>query len=219
MQQEHPSFQSFFFHFFICWCSGLFSPEFESNTKYCLERGLESSVRLCLTSWLSPPLLTWCTCPRVCELPRGTGKLHAWLAEWESRDTCNCAQQGATPPTGDRGTAATMSRRRGNRDVWLRSIHRAEGARRCRVQVFESGDGSLLNPSLFCHKSSEQQLHLQPTLPEWAPTVQDGGQPLTRSLLFSACLRSLLADRGLGQDANCDALWCFVLILLSGWML
>lgn len=30
--------------------SGLFVPELESSTKYCLERGLESSVRLCLTS-------------------------------------------------------------------------------------------------------------------------------------------------------------------------
>lgn len=30
--------------------SGLFSPELESSTKYCLERVPESSVRLCLTS-------------------------------------------------------------------------------------------------------------------------------------------------------------------------
>lgn len=55
MQQEYRNFQSYFFRFSICWCSGLFSPELESNTKYCLERGLESSVRLCLTSWHSHP--------------------------------------------------------------------------------------------------------------------------------------------------------------------
>lgn len=51
-----------------------------------------------LMTIIPPSLSTWCTCPRVCELTRGTGKLHAWLAEWELRDTCNCAQQGANPP-------------------------------------------------------------------------------------------------------------------------
>lgn len=160
-------------------------------------------------------LSTLCTCPRVCGGSQGDGgnSTHGWRNE--SCGTIVIVPSRVPPPAGDWGAAATKSCSRVRRDVWLCAIHRTEWVRRCRAQVFEPGDGSPQNLSLFCHNSSEQQLHLQPTLPACTPT----GQCMTFTMPPSYFQPIVGPCRSLVQDLYCVALWCFVLILLSVWML
>lgn len=144
-------------HSHICWPSGLFRPYLEGSTKYCLERDMESSVRLCLTSCKSS-----CSLPiHLAHLPARLGaNTPETLPRGRQSRSRNCAQRGADPPLVTGG---------GHNELQWRpprwSTVRYSGGRMSETAPGlgflggSAGHGSPQNLPLFCHNSSELQLH------------------------------------------------------------